>query len=162
MTSERNHLNDHPAAPAQEFAQDQPPSYEQSIDNSKGSYTGVSGPPGKDAKNPYGEIPPNFPEPQPASGSGTDTPLRTPSMPARPIYNYVNPNTGEHIVSVLPPDHPEMVCLQQGEHVTVTHYGWIGILAAIVWFPWGIGCCLMDRKVRCKRCGRLLEAGMCG
>ena len=36
-----------------------------------------------------------------------------------------------------------------------------GVLAAIVWFPLGIGLCLLDRRVRCQRCGESLEDGLC-
>ena len=42
------------------------------------------------------------------------------------VYNYVNPQTGEHVVSLLPPDHPEMICLQAGEHIRKTQYGILG------------------------------------
>ena len=42
------------------------------------------------------------------------------------VYNYVNPRTGERVVSLLPPDHPEMVCLQGGEHIPHTDFGILG------------------------------------
>jgi hypothetical protein len=78
-----------------------------------------------------------------------------------------------------------MVCLQAGEHVLETRYGFLGVLpicsllfidcvwthahvivfpgviAAIVWFPLGIGLCLLDRRVQCKRCGDSIEEGLC-
>ena len=34
----------------------------------------------------------------------------------------------------------------------------VGIIAAIVWFPLGIGLCLLDRSVNCKRCGAVIKA----
>ena len=34
-----------------------------------------------------------------------------------------------------------------------------GIIAAIVWFPLGIGLCLLDRSVTCKRCGAIIKGG---
>jgi Uncharacterized conserved protein (DUF2367) len=37
----------------------------------------------------------------------------------------------------------------------------IGVIAAIVWFPLGIGLCLLDRRVQCKRCGESIEEGLC-
>ncbi|KAJ7772635.1 hypothetical protein DFH07DRAFT_802623 [Mycena maculata] len=77
------------------------------------------------------------------------------------VYHYDNPITGEHVVSLLPPDHPEMLCLQAGEHVPQTHYGLLGILAAVFWFPLGVGLCLLDRRVKCGRCGRVIEDGLC-
>ena len=52
----------------------------------------------------------------------------TPLMPSTTVYNYVNPRTGEQIVSLLPPDHPQMVCLQQGGHVPSTRFGILGML----------------------------------
>jgi hypothetical protein len=107
-----------------------------------------------------------------------------PTMPQSRVYHYVNPNNGNHITSLLPPDHPEMVCLQQGSHVEETKFGflgefcsacaaalcalsrspvlmwvcWLGIIAAIIWFPLGIGLCLLDRTVTCKRCGAVIKA----
>ena len=37
----------------------------------------------------------------------------------------------------------------------------LGVIAAIVWFPLGIGLCLLDRRVQCKRCGESIEEGLC-
>ena len=37
----------------------------------------------------------------------------------------------------------------------------VGVLAAIVWFPIGIACCLLDRRVKCARCGMTLDEGLC-
>jgi len=75
------------------------------------------------------------------------------------VYIYQNPITGEVIRSVLPPDHPQMQCIQQGQHVPVSHFGFLGIMAAIFFFPLGIGLCLMDRRVRCERCGHAISDG---
>jgi hypothetical protein len=36
-----------------------------------------------------------------------------------------------------------------------------GLFAAIVWFPFGIALCLLDRRVRCERCGESIEEGLC-
>jgi len=47
------------------------------------------------------------------------------------VYHYVNPSTSEHITSLLPPDHPEMICLQSG-HLTETKFGLLGML----FFDW--------------------------
>lgn len=102
------------------------------------------------------------------------------------VFYYQDPRTGQRVASLLPPDHPEMVCLQAGEHVPETRYGFlgallshvllsfdcawahvyalcigIGVIAAIVWFPIGIGLCLLDRRVKCKRCGASIEDGLC-
>jgi hypothetical protein len=58
-----------------------------------------------------------------------------PSMSAPTLYNYVHPITQEHIASLLPPNHPEMICLQQG-HVPQTRYGLLGEfhLRPRIWF----------------------------
>ncbi|CCM01122.1 uncharacterized protein FIBRA_03170 [Fibroporia radiculosa] len=99
--------------------------------------------------------------PQPSTTPPAGPAPRMPSMPSTTVYNYVNPITHEHIVSLLPPDHPQMICLQQGGHVPRVQFGILGILAAIFWFPLGVGCCLLDRKVQCARCGALLDEGLC-
>jgi hypothetical protein len=80
--------------------------------------------------------------------------------PTTTVHHYVNPATGEHIASLLPPDHPQMRCLQEGTHVPETHYGVLGVLAAIAWFPLGIGLCLLDRRVKCRRCGYQIDDGI--
>ena len=58
--------------------------------------------------------------PQP---SHTAQPLSTPSPM---VYNYINPVSGERVVSLLPPNHPEMICLQSGSHVPHTRFGLLG------------------------------------
>jgi len=78
------------------------------------------------------------------------------------VYYYQDPRTGQRVASLLPPDHPQMVCLQTGTHIPDTRYGCLGVLAAIIWFPLGIVLCLLDRRVRCERCGETLEDGLCG
>ena len=116
-------------------------------------------------------MPYNYISPEP---SHTTQPLSTPSPM---VYNYINPVSGERVVSLLPPNHPEMICLQSGSHVPHTRFGLLGehqsshcpciltflsgILAAVFWFPFGIGLCLLDRRVRCHRCGLIIEDGVC-
>ena len=46
--------------------------------------------------------------------------------PSPTVYHYVNPVTQEHVASLLPPDHPEMICLQSGQHLTETKFGILG------------------------------------
>ncbi|KAJ7680591.1 hypothetical protein DFH06DRAFT_1163613 [Mycena polygramma] len=83
------------------------------------------------------------------------------SLPNPVVYYYDNPLTGEHVASLLPPNHPEMICLQAGEHVPHTNFGLLGILAAVFWFPLGVGLCLLDRRVKCSRCGKVIDDGIC-
>jgi len=101
----------------------------------------------------------------PAEGSSHNGPSykaapvapKGPAMPSTSGYHYTNPVNQDHIISMLPPDHPQMICLQQGSHVRETKFGILGIIAAVVWFPLGIALCLIDRRVRCKRCGMILQ-----
>lgn len=48
--------------------------------------------------------------------------------PQTTVYYYQDPRTGQRVASLLPPDHPQMVCLQAGEHVPETRYGFLGTL----------------------------------
>ncbi|KAH8118943.1 hypothetical protein DFH11DRAFT_1562033 [Phellopilus nigrolimitatus] len=83
-----------------------------------------------------------------------------PSMtPGGMVYHYQNPTTGHIISTVLPPDHPEMLCMREGRHVRSTRFGLLGVLAAVFWFPLGIGLCLLDRRVVCTRCGHVIDDG---
>jgi len=145
--------------PQQPYA-DTPPTYEVAVEETNGIIRVQPHP--LDQK-----IPPQDPvvvnhshQPTPnnvAAGPSVPRPA-IPSMPQTRVYHYVNPANGNHITSLLPPDHPEMVCLQQGSHVEETKFGFLGIVAAIVWFPLGIGLCLLDRTVTCKRCGAVIKA----
>ena len=121
--------------------------------------------------------------------AGPSYTTQPPYTPAPVVYHYMNPMTHENVASLLPPNHPEMVCLQAGQHVPKTRYGILGafllfvlfcslhcpsfpctylcckypgILAAVFWFPLGIGLCLLDRRVRCTRCGLHIDDGLCG
>ncbi|EGO00186.1 hypothetical protein SERLA73DRAFT_180631 [Serpula lacrymans var. lacrymans S7.3] len=141
--------------------QESPPAYDEAV--AGGSST---------TSTPLQPIQPSPQKGQPLNGpQGVKPPSRrsafvngrtAPAMPQTTVFHYTNPNTGEQVASLLPPGHPEMVCLQQGGHISETKYGILGILAAIVWFPLGIGLCLLDRRVKCKRCGYVIDDGMCG
>ncbi|GBE81017.1 hypothetical protein BKA93DRAFT_860920 [Sparassis latifolia] len=127
----------------------EPPSYDAVVrDVSSGPYVPVGANKGQNVK-----VSPEQTSQQP----NASTP-QVPSMPT--VYNYVNPITQEHIVSLLPPDHPQMICLQEGRHIPDGRFGLLGVLAAIFWFPAGIICCMLDRHVRCKRCGVVLSSGI--
>lgn len=63
----------------------------------------------------------------PAGPSGQYT-MQPSAIPAPTVFNYLNPHTGETVVSLLPPNHPEMICLQTG-HEKETQYGLLGQLA---------------------------------
>ncbi|KIL66351.1 hypothetical protein M378DRAFT_75074, partial [Amanita muscaria Koide BX008] len=76
------------------------------------------------------------------------------------LYSYTNPTTDQAFTAELPPEHPQMMCFQRG-HEPVTSFGILGVLAAIFWFPVGIGCCLLDRRTTCARCGASLSTGLC-
>jgi len=130
-----------------------PPAYESAVD---GSSTDAAPPPWKNA-GPQDAQPKGPPlmlagGPQVVYGATSSEPT---------VYYYQDPRTGQRVASLLPPDHPQMVCLQTGAHVPDTRYGCLGVLAAIIWFPLGIALCLLDRRVRCERCGETLEDGLC-
>jgi hypothetical protein len=67
-------------------------------------------------------------QPLPAIPQNTVMAVHTRTTPVMQptVYHYQNPLTGEHIASLLPPDHPEMICLQQGGHVNETKFGILG------------------------------------
>ncbi|CDO75359.1 hypothetical protein BN946_scf184966.g27 [Trametes cinnabarina] len=131
-----------------------PPSYDAAVGNVSGSAPFM---PEGAAKAQDVKVPPAS---DPYS-AGQPPPPQTAQMPSTVVYNYVNPVTGERVVSLLPPDHPQMICLQEGGHVSRSKFGILGILAAVFWFPLGVGLCLLDRKVYCERCGVMLDEGMC-
>ncbi|ORY22685.1 hypothetical protein BCR39DRAFT_550987 [Naematelia encephala] len=60
----------------------------------------------------------------------------------------------------LSPVSAEIQCLQLG-HRKKTRYGPIGIIAGIVFFPWGLFWTACDRKVTCKRCQVVLSEKGC-
>jgi hypothetical protein len=65
------------------------------------------------------------------------------------VYYYQDPLTGQRVASLLPPDHPKMVCLQAGTHVPETRYGCLGASSFHVRCVWAHaydGCI-----VRCDR-----------
>ncbi|CAE6482739.1 unnamed protein product [Rhizoctonia solani] len=131
--------------------EDSPPTYDVAIGSSTGSTTPPvpTSPRLKSKDTPYPQ-----PTPQPHNGM-----IIAPALvPGPTVFRYHNPHTGEVVSSLLPPDHPEMVCLQQG-HIVKTRYGILGILAAVFWFPLGIGLCLLDKRTKCERCGLLIEDG---
>ncbi|KAG8803537.1 hypothetical protein FRC17_006162 [Serendipita sp. 399] len=72
------------------------------------------------------------------------------------VYHYTHPLTNHRVHSLLPPNHPKMQCLQYG-HLTKSRFGVAGILAAIFWFPLGLGCLLIDRDTVCTRCKRVVQ-----
>jgi len=136
---------------------DNPPSYD-SVTETEGS--DVANSYSKDVKKPAAPPMQQPPSLVPGPSSYSVHPGTT-IGPSPTLYHYRHPVTQEMVVSLLPPDHPDMICLQTGEHDTQTHFGILGVLAAVFWFPLGIGLCLLDRRVKCKRCGQVLMDGAC-
>jgi len=155
-----NQQDDAPQPQQQQYA-DIPPTYEVAVEETSGlvrvqpQFSDQKIPP-QDPVAVYRSYQSHTPDDIPAGPSVPRSGI--PSMPQTRVYHYVNPANGNHFTSLLPPDHPEMVCLQQGSHVKETKFGWVGIIAAVVWFPLGIGLCLLDRTVTCKRCGAVIKA----
>ncbi|KAF8893409.1 hypothetical protein BD779DRAFT_1048305 [Infundibulicybe gibba] len=135
--------------------QDSPPAYDNTVGENAISHPATE--PLVDVKEPQPTG-----EPQPYVTSGVPYTIQPCAHVQPTIYHYTHPTTNDHVVSLLPPDHPEMICLQAGEHQPKTRFGVVGILAAIFWFPLGVGLCLLDRKVKCQRCGKIIEDGVCG
>ncbi|THH03054.1 hypothetical protein EW145_g6567 [Phellinidium pouzarii] len=144
-----------------------PPSYDYATGRDRPSTMAHKSPAleGSDKQGPAPPQPMPMPMPMPNS-TYTPVPPPGPSGSARGrggggmVYQYQHPVTGQVLSSVLPPDHPEMICLQEGTHVRATRYGILGILAAVFWFPLGIGLCLLDRRVVCARCGHVINGGI--
>ncbi|GJE95487.1 hypothetical protein PsYK624_116720 [Phanerochaete sordida] len=137
---------------------DEPPSYDYAVTSEvagPGPYVPNGQTDAKDVK----VAPLQEPTPEVGPAAGPSLSESGPRMPPTTVYNYVNPTSGELVSSLLPPDHPQMVCLQQG-HLPHTRYGLLGVLAAVFWFPLGIGLCLLDRRVKCDRCGLLIDDGL--
>jgi hypothetical protein len=63
------------------------------------------------------------------------------------VHHYVNPLTGEHVVSVLPPNHPEMVCLQEGRHIKRTRFGLLGM--SLVIYDFHMTLLILEGSRRC-------------
>jgi len=53
----------------------------------------------------------------------------------------------------------EVQCRQQG-HIITSQYGIIGILCAVLLFPFGIIFCRLDRKVQCETCHQIFHRGI--
>ena len=77
---------------------------------------------GRDVK-----VPPSLPQTSSYQQAGPSMPPTGQTQPGGTVvYNYINPSTGERVVSLLPPDHPQMVCLQEGRHVPASKFGFLG------------------------------------
>ncbi|KAK1230484.1 hypothetical protein PQX77_006412 [Marasmius sp. AFHP31] len=70
--------------------------------------------------------PPVMQAPSYAVAGPSYTPHPTDAPPTT-VYHYTNPLTGDRVASLLPPDHPEMVCLQSGKHVHESSFGILGM-----------------------------------
>ncbi|CCO29464.1 hypothetical protein BN14_03477 [Rhizoctonia solani AG-1 IB] len=103
--------------------EDCPPTYDVAVGSSTGSVASEpTSPLLKSKDTPY---PQPAPQPQPHGGM-----LIVPALgPGPTVYRYHNPRTGELVSSLLPPNHPEMICLQQG-HIIQTRYGILGARSA--------------------------------
>ena len=55
----------------------------------------------------------------------TAEPAGPPNEPK--VYHYKHPITGLEVVSLLPPDHPHIVCMQHGHQDVETRFGPLGL-----------------------------------
>ncbi|KAH8828354.1 hypothetical protein DL96DRAFT_1602827 [Flagelloscypha sp. PMI_526] len=89
------------------------------------------------------------------SSASTEESAGAPSMPATRTYIPIESiNT-----PLLSPE--ELECIREGAHIPAQAFGLLGILAAVFWFPFGIGVCLLDRRTKCKRCGKVISESCC-
>ncbi|PSR81174.1 hypothetical protein PHLCEN_2v6509 [Hermanssonia centrifuga] len=106
--------------------QDLPPTYDAAVTSevhSSGPFVPAGTGDVKDVK-----VPMPTPDANASSPGAGPTPFSPPSMPPTTVYNYVNPVTHEVVTSLLPPDHPRMVCLQQG-HDPHSKFGFLDVLS---------------------------------
>lgn len=82
-----------------------------------------------------------------------------PEPPAM-VYYYQDPRTGQRVASLLPPDHPQMVCLQSGEHVPETRYGFLGAsyFYTLTYCTWAHDCALYWQALLRRLCGSPLAS----
>jgi hypothetical protein len=66
--------------------------------------------------------------------SNQPTPSTKPTLPSTTVYHYVNPQTNEHVASLLSPDHPEMICLQAGGHIPQVKFGILGAFRFFIFY----------------------------
>ncbi|KAG6917231.1 hypothetical protein DXG01_003345 [Tephrocybe rancida] len=108
-----------------DIPQDSPPSYEVATDDGNNHIPEPHQPKGAlngDVKHPVSETSPLqlYSRPPNVGPSHTVQPGYTAMLP--PVHHYVNSNTGEHVTSLLPPNDPEMICLQAGMHAYWLRY----------------------------------------
>ena len=112
---------------------DSPPSYDAATDacklhtpTNRHLFTHLSNVVPADKNKHRAVAPPTTNESQSLAPYSTSTTTQPTRVLSPTVYNYTNPRTGERIVSLLPPNHPEMICLQEGMHVPHTKYGLLG------------------------------------
>ncbi|KAJ2930292.1 hypothetical protein H1R20_g6817, partial [Candolleomyces eurysporus] len=123
-------------------------------------------------KDPYDKVKPQIPssldqsEPLIPYNYGGPAYGRQPTFtPSPTVYYYNNPvNGGEDNIPAtsIPPRDGMLAGRRACATDELRDPGVIGILAAIFWFPLGIGLCLIDKKVKCSRCGITIDEGVCG
>jgi len=131
----------------------------------------------KNSRRPYSDLPPSYdvveaephgfidgratmksprqnpPEP-PVSERVLSKDLTQNDMERIPLF--LDPTTGGPHVAYTARDEVMAQCMQYG-HVEKTKFGAWSILAAIVFFPWGLLCMVGARVVYCTRCGLVLR-----
>jgi len=100
------------------------------------------------------------PEPPAPEDSWTYSDPLTPNRMIRnpePTSFYLDPSTGEPSTTYIVSDALFTQCTEQG-HIEKTKFGTLSIVAAAVFFPWGLLCLMGSRIVYCERCGLVLRA----
>lgn len=76
---------------------------------------------------------------------------------SEPSPVHLDPSSGEPRATYMVSDALLAQCAQFG-HVEKTKFGALSILAATVFFPWGLICLMGSRVVYCERCGLVLRS----
>ncbi|KAG5634755.1 hypothetical protein H0H81_000886 [Sphagnurus paluster] len=105
--------------------QESPPSYDVATDNGLDDNTLKKVPQQSDVKPPLVNI--SEPVQLHSAVVGPSYTIQPGYTQMPQVHHYINPSTGEQVASLLPPDHPEMVCLQAGMHIPETKYGLLGM-----------------------------------
>ncbi|KAF9793485.1 hypothetical protein BJ322DRAFT_131576 [Thelephora terrestris] len=94
--------------------------------------------------------------PSTLSRSDPLTPNRMPVRNSEPNTVYLDPTGGDPRAAYMVSDALLAQCTQFG-HVEKTKFGALSIIAAAVFFPWGLICLMGNRVVYCDRCGLVLR-----
>ncbi|WRT63902.1 uncharacterized protein IL334_000828 [Kwoniella shivajii] len=85
----------------------------------------------------------------------------------KPYRDPTNPRQPSEQTQIMSPDSKENKnhygqCIDNVGHSPHTKYGTVGIIAGIVFFPWGLFWTQCDSQVTCRKCQVILKPNKCG